>query len=146
MNRAFILSLVVVLFTACTRDGSDEPVPAMEYAEVPNWQTVDMLADMSGGRFDTVHAYTVGTKSYILYRDIKYRVKAQAGLKDYVVSDANSTFYVTVFDGADKPITDCFVTSGKYIQNGTPVYQSQTFKPNHVPPFNSGRTSHYYSR
>ena len=146
MNRAFILSLTIILFAACTKDGSNEPAAPVEYAEVPNWQTVAMLADLPGGLYDTASAYTVGTKSYILYKDVKYRVKAQKGLRDYVVSDTSSTFYVTIFDGADKAITDCFVTSGKYFRNGSAVYQTQTFKPNHVPPFNDSRTTHYYSR
>ena len=146
MNKAFLLSLFVVLFSSCTKDGSNEPVVPVEYADVPNWQTVDMLADMPAGLYDTAHAYTVGTKSYILYKDVKYRLKAQKGLRDYVVSDEASTFYVTVFDGADRVVTECFVESGKYFRNGSPVYQSQTFKPNHVAPFNSSRTTHYYSR
>jgi hypothetical protein len=150
MKPAILFLLCAVLFTACKRDDDDDPQPGSSlpvYADVPNWQTVPMLADMAGGGADTVYAFTEQTRTYIRYKGVVYQLKARTDLPQYPVSAGAHTFYVTVYSASGLvTITDCFVSSGKYFRNGSPVLQTQSFRPDQMGPWVNRRTTEYFSR
>jgi hypothetical protein len=147
MKRLFyLIPFVMAAAAGCNKNDNDGGEAPGLYLDVPNWQTVQMIADMQGGGQDTVYAYSSVSGTFIQYKGRPYRVKAQATIPAYPVTDTASKFYVTVFDGSDNPVTDCFVVPGKYFRNGAPVFQSQSIDPTIVPPFDTGRLTPYYSR
>ena len=146
MRRFIPLLFLLPLMTSCHKSENTIASNAAEYAEVPNWLNRTMLADLPGGGFDTVYGYTQNDLTYIRYKGIPYRIRAQKGLTDYVVSDTGHKFYVTVFNGKEQALLDCFVNPGQYLDGNRMVPQTQTFRPIQAPPFVNNRTSDYYSR
>lgn len=146
MKRLATLLLLVPVFLSCNKSDVNEITPEISYSEVPNWLETVMLADMPGGAKDTVYAYTLNDRSYIRYKGLPYHIQAQNGIVKYWVADTAHTFYITVFDGKDKPLMDCFVNPGQYRRDDRLVPQPQAFRPIQSSPFVNSRTSDYYSR
>ena len=146
MKRYITFCLLLSLFAACKKEDAFVASDTSEYAEVPNWLDRAMLADMPGSGFDTVYGYKQNDLTYIRYKGIPYRIKAQKGITKYAVADTGRKFYVTVFDGKDKPIVDCFVNPGQYLLDDRVVPQPQAFRPVKTGLFDNERTSDYYTR
>lgn len=146
MKRLATLLLFIPAFYSCKRTEVNEIPQEVGYAEVPNWLETAMIADMPGGGTDTVFAYTLNDRSYIRYKGLPYHVRAQKGLIDYRVSDTGRAFYISVFDGRDRQILDCFVSPGQYRREDRMLMQPQAFRPVQTAPFVNNRIGDYVSR
>ena len=92
-------------------------------------------------------AHGTGDWSYITYKGNLYLVMAHKDKPSFPISDSNHTFYVTLMTGGGKEVPDCMVTTGMFLKNGLPVYQSQSIQTLiEEPTFDNKGTSNYYSR